>query len=52
MLTNCWAKEAKDLKKYMLWDFPGGPVVKNLPADAGDSGLTSGPGGPRVLRDS
>ena len=25
-------------------DFPGGPVVKNLPASAGDTGLTPGPG--------
>ena len=24
--------------------FPGGPVVKNLPADAGDPGLISGLG--------
>ena len=25
-------------------DFPGGPVVKNLPANAGDTGLIPGPG--------
>ena len=25
-------------------DFPGGPVVKNPPANAGDTGLISGPG--------
>ena len=25
-------------------DFPGGPVVKNPPASAGDMGSTSGPG--------
>ena len=25
-------------------DIPGGPVVKNPPANAGDTGLTSGPG--------
>ena len=25
-------------------DFPNGPVVKNLPADAGDIGLIPGPG--------
>lgn len=29
-------------------DFPGGPVMKNLPARAGDVGLTPGPGRPRV----
>ena len=25
--------------KKPCWDFPGGPVVKNLPCKAGDSGL-------------
>ena len=25
-------------------DFPGGPVVKNRPANAGDTGLNCGPG--------
>ena len=43
---------SQGLKKYVLWDFPGGPVVKNLPANAGDSGLISGPGGSHMLRDS
>ena len=34
-------------KKTMLkkkGDFPGGPVVKNLPANAGDMGSIPGPG--------
>ena len=26
------------------WDFPGGPVVENLPADAADMGSIPGPG--------
>ena len=26
-----------------IQDFPGGPVVKNLPANAGNTGLISGP---------
>ena len=26
------------------WDFPGGTVVKNLPANAGDTGSSPGPG--------
>ena len=26
------------------WDFPSGPVVKNLPSNAGDMGLISGKG--------
>ena len=25
-------------------NFPGGPVVKNLPCNAGDTGLNPGPG--------
>ena len=30
--------------KVQCWDFPGGPVVKNLPCNAGDAGSTPGPG--------
>ena len=26
------------------WDFPGGILVKNPPANAGDTGLSPGPG--------
>ena len=34
------------LKEYenFIWDFPGGAVVKNLPANAGDTGSIPGPG--------
>ena len=28
--------------KIGLWGFPSGPVVKNLPANAGDTGLIPG----------
>ena len=31
-------------KKNPIADFPGGAVVKNPPANAGDMGLSSGPG--------
>ena len=31
-------------KKGASGDFPGGPVVKNLPCNAGDMGLISGRG--------
>ena len=31
-------------KIISLWDFPGGAVVKNPPANAGDMGLSAGPG--------
>ena len=27
----------------MVWDFPGGPVVENSPANAGDVGSIPGP---------
>ena len=30
--------------KYIDGDFPGGAVVKNLPANAGDTGSSPGPG--------
>ena len=32
------------------WDFPGGPVVKNLPASAGDMGSIPGLGRPHMPR--
>ena len=31
-------------RKYPLEGFPGGEVVKGLPANAGDMGLSHGPG--------
>ena len=30
--------------KYKIWDFPGGPAVKNLPSNTWDVGLTSSQG--------
>ena len=30
-------------KRGIVWDFPGGPVVKNPPANAGDTGSVSAP---------
>ena len=32
-----------------FWDFPGGTVVKNPPANAGDKGLSSGLGRSHML---
>ena len=32
--------------------FPGGSVVKNLPANAGDAGLIPGLGRPHMLQDN
>ena len=37
------------LLKWKLLGFPGGAVVKNLPANAGDTGLSPGPGRPHML---
>ena len=30
--------------KHVIWGFPGGAVVENLPADAGDTGSSPGLG--------
>ena len=32
------------LKNSLFWDFPGGAVVKNPPANAGNTGSSPGPG--------
>ena len=38
-------KELKEtMSKELKRDFPGGAVVKNLPANAGDAGSIPGPG--------
>ena len=37
---------------YKLSGFPGGTVVKNLPASAGDTGLSPGPGRSQVPRNN
>ena len=39
------AKRSNDITKILaVSDFPGGPGVKNLPANAGDTSLIPGPG--------
>lgn len=43
----------KKPKKYIPWDFPCGPVIKNLPADAGDmQGSSPGLGRSHMLGDN
>ena len=32
------------MQEYTMEGFPGAAVVKNLPANAGDTGLSPGPG--------
>ena len=36
------------IQSRMLWVFPGGPVVKNPPANAGHMSLIPGPGRPHM----
>ena len=43
-LENSWTVSLKDNQR----DFPGGPVVKNLPASVGDTGSIPGPKGSHV----
>ena len=43
-INNIKFKNSKKKKKGSSWGFPGGAVVKNLPANAGDMGLGLGPG--------
>ena len=40
-------KSIANLRKGYV-DFPGGPMVENLPANAGYKGLIPGPGRPHV----
>ena len=37
-------KKERKKKKNILWFFPGGPVVKNPPSNAGDAGSIPGRG--------
>ena len=37
-------KKERKKKKNILWFFPGGPVVKNPPSNAGDAGSIPGQG--------
>ena len=38
-----------DIFKIDSWDFPGGPVVKNPPANDEDTGSITGPGRSHML---
>ena len=42
--------QKEDNKRIKGGDFPGGTVVKNLPANAGDTGSIPGPGRFHMLR--
>ena len=43
-MTDIMQLTFQEKKKKTIWDFPGGTVVKNPPANAGDMGLSPGPG--------
>ena len=46
-ITRSWynsIEKKKTFKKWAKGDFPGGPVVKNLPSNAGGAGLIPGRG--------
>ena len=43
-ITCAHGLEELILLKCPYWDFPGGAEVKNLPANAGDTGSSPGPG--------
>ena len=42
--ASCCSRVNCILKELQAWDFPGGAVVKNPPANAGDTGSSPGPG--------
>ena len=39
-----WSKDSFTFKNITEEDFPGGSLVKNPPANAGDTGSVPGPG--------
>ena len=59
-MSSLWKGPIKSPHSYFHWhlillkvvaeDFPGGAVVKNPPANAGDTGLIPGPGRSHVPR--
>ena len=49
---SVWQTPETSLQKSYCWDFPSGPVVKNLPANEGDLGLIPIPGRSHILQNS
>ena len=47
---NIEAVDKRGTHKTLRQDFPGGAVVKNPPANAGDMGSIPGPGGSHIQR--
>ena len=59
ILSNMWGIKLYHIRSVLIreftdflnpiWDLPGGPVVKNPPANAGDTGSISAPGKSHML---
>ena len=41
-LSVVTSRNCPDINILGTWDFPGGPVLKNLPSNAGDAGSIPG----------
>ena len=52
MVQLLWITVWRFFKKIKTWDFPGGAVVKNPPAKAGDTGSSPGLGRSHMPRSS
>ena len=49
--AHLWSINLQQRKQeYTMEGFPGGTVVKNPPANSGDTGSSPGPGGSHMLR--
>ena len=50
LIEIIWKTAQNYLLNLKIWGFPGGAVVENLPANAGDTGSSPGLGGSRMPR--
>ena len=50
LTIQCCVTKNSPIKEYEYCNFPDGPVVKNPPANAGDTGSVPGPGGSHMPR--
>ena len=50
MIPWCICETLKEAEKWAREGFPGGAVVKNPPANVGDTGSSPGPGRSHMLR--
>ena len=50
LLKEIYRFNTTPIKVTKAWGFPGGPVVENLPGNAGDMGLSPGLGRSHILQ--